>query len=29
MGPDGQFAGLLDDSLSAADMAQKLSHLGA
>jgi protein SCO1/2 len=29
MGPDGQFAGLLDDSLSPADMAQKLSHLGA
>jgi protein SCO1/2 len=29
MGPDGRFAGLLDDSLSPADMAQKLSHLGA
>ena len=29
MGPDGRFAGLLDDSLSPAEMAQKLSQLGA
>ncbi len=29
MGPDGRFAGLLDDSLSPTDMAQRLSHLGA
>jgi protein SCO1/2 len=27
--PDGHFDGLLDDSLSPADMAQRLSHLAA
>ncbi len=29
MGPDGRFAGLLDDSLSPAEMAQRLSQLKA
>jgi cytochrome oxidase Cu insertion factor (SCO1/SenC/PrrC family) len=29
MGPDGRFAGLLDDSLSPGDMAERLTHLGA
>jgi protein SCO1/2 len=29
MAPDGHFAGLLDDSLSPADMAQRLAHVEA
>ena len=29
MAPDGHFAGLLDDSLSPADMAQRLQQVGA